>query len=70
MPDVQPLHAAMAAQCIGEAIEAVAHDFIDALNTGRGKGFDMIFSLDWVDGFNGCRQKGSPRPEVRCSGRG
>jgi len=28
------LHAAMAAQCIGEAIEAVAYDSIDALDTG------------------------------------
>jgi hypothetical protein len=30
----------MAVQCIGEAIEAVAYDPIDALNTGRGEGFD------------------------------
>src|SRR5258708_1236081 len=63
VPDVQPLHAAMAAQGIGEALQAVAHGSMNALNTGRRKGFDhlvcnsachVIFSLDWVDGFNGC----------------
>jgi hypothetical protein len=42
VPDVQPLHAAMAAQGIGEAIEAVAHDSIDALDPGRGEGFDHL----------------------------
>src|SRR5258708_28113645 len=42
VPDVQPLHAAMAAQCIGEAIEAVAYDSIDTLDTGGGEGFDHL----------------------------
>jgi hypothetical protein len=42
VPDVQPLHAAMAAQCIGEAIEAVAYDSIDSLDTGGGEGFDHL----------------------------
>src|SRR5229473_5335023 len=42
VPDMQPLHAAMAAQCIGEAIEAVAYDSIDALDTGGGEGFDHL----------------------------
>src|SRR6266404_2535668 len=42
VPDMQPLHAAMAAQCIGEAIEAVAYDSIDTLDTGGGEGFDHL----------------------------
>src|SRR6266851_5902803 len=42
VPDMQPLHAAMAAQRIGEAIEAVAYDSIDALDTGGGEGFDHL----------------------------
>jgi hypothetical protein len=42
VPDMQPLHAAMAAQCIGEAIEAVAYDSIDSLDTGGGEGFDHL----------------------------
>src|SRR6266403_3745902 len=42
VPDMQPLHAAMAAQCIGEAIEAVANDSIDTLDTGGGEGFDHL----------------------------
>src|SRR5258708_39451981 len=40
VPDMQPLNAAMAARRIGEAIEAVAHDSLDALNAGGGEGFD------------------------------
>jgi hypothetical protein len=32
----------MAAQCIGEAIEAVAYDSIDSLDTGGGEGFDHL----------------------------
>jgi hypothetical protein len=42
VPDMKPLITAMAAQCIGEAIEAVAYDPIDALNTCRGEGFDHL----------------------------
>src|SRR5216684_1753634 len=42
VPDMQPLHAAMATQGIGEAIEAVAHDSIDTLDTGRGERFDHL----------------------------
>src|SRR5882672_8129661 len=42
VPDMQPLRAAMAAQCIGEAIEAVAYDSIDTLDTGGGEGFDHL----------------------------
>jgi len=42
VPDMQPLNAAMAAQGIGEAIEAVAHDSIDTLDTGGGEGFDHL----------------------------
>jgi len=42
VPDMQPLNAAMAAQRIGEAIEAVAHDSVDALDTGGGEGFDHL----------------------------
>src|SRR6202035_606350 len=42
VPDMQPLNAAMAAQCIGEAIEAVAYDSIDTLDTGGGEGFDHL----------------------------
>ncbi len=42
VPDMQPLNAAMAAQRIGEAIEAVAHDSVDALNAGGGEGFDHL----------------------------
>src|SRR5258708_37873545 len=32
VPDMQPSNAAMAAQRIGEAIEAAAHDSVDALD--------------------------------------
>src|SRR5882762_8098143 len=42
VPDMQPLNAAMAPQRIGEAIEAVAHDSIDTLDTGGGEGFDHL----------------------------
>src|SRR5216684_6399699 len=42
VPDMQPLNAAMAAQCIGEAIEAVAYDSIDTLDTGGGESFDHL----------------------------
>src|SRR6202171_1265075 len=42
VPDMQPLHAAVAPQRIGEAIEAVAHDSIDTLDTGGGEGFDHL----------------------------
>src|SRR5712671_896749 len=37
VPDMQPLNAAMAAQRIGEAIEAVAHDSVDALDTAAAR---------------------------------
>jgi hypothetical protein len=42
VPDMQPLKAVMAAQRIGEAIEAIAHDSVDALNAGGGEGFDHL----------------------------
>jgi hypothetical protein len=42
VPDMQPLNAAMAPQCIGEAIEAVAHDSIDTLDTSSGERFDHL----------------------------
>src|ERR1700682_471968 len=42
VPDMQPLNAAMAAQGIGEAIEAVAYDSIDTLDTGGGEGLDHL----------------------------
>src|SRR5258706_12951040 len=38
----QTLNAAMAEQRIGEAIEAVAHDSVDALNASGGEGFDHL----------------------------
>jgi hypothetical protein len=54
----------------GEAIEAVAYDSIDALDTGGGEGFDtwfamarvMISPLYRVHGCNGYRRSGSPWP--------
>jgi hypothetical protein len=42
VPEMQPLNAAMPAQHIGEAIEAVAHDSVDTLNAGGGEGFDHL----------------------------
>src|SRR5258705_13270434 len=42
VPDMQPLNAAMAPQRIGEAIEAVAHDSINTLDTRGGEGFDHL----------------------------
>ncbi len=42
VPDMQPLNAAVAPQGIGEAIEAVAHDSIDTLDTRGGEGFDHL----------------------------
>jgi hypothetical protein len=42
VPDMQPLNAAMAAQRIGEAIEAVTHDSINSLDTSGGEGFDHL----------------------------
>src|SRR5262249_7402814 len=42
MADVEPLDAAVAAQGIGEAIEAVADDAIDALHAGGGESLDHL----------------------------
>ncbi len=42
MPDMQPLNAAMAPERIGEAVQAIAHDAIDASDTGGGEGFDHL----------------------------
>ena len=42
MPHMQPFNAAGAAQRIGEAVQAVADDAIDALDPGCGENLDHL----------------------------
>jgi len=42
VPGVQPLDAAMPAQRVGEAVEAVADDAVNSAHAGRGQGFDHL----------------------------
>jgi hypothetical protein len=46
---MQPLDLALPADRVGEAVEAVADDTVDALDAGRGEGFDELIS----DGLHG-----------------
>ena len=45
--DVQPVDPAMAAERVGEAVEAVADDAVDPSHAGRGEGLDHLVG-------NGC----------------
>ncbi len=42
VPDVQPSHAAVAAQGVCEAVQAIAHDPVNSLDAGGGECLDHL----------------------------